>query len=36
LTVVTGWDYLQKSVGHMLAERSEAPLRPARGVSPTR
>lgn len=35
LTIVTGWDYLQQSVGHMLDERAaEATLRPARGASP--
>jgi len=36
LTMVTGWDYIQRSVGHMVAERAEGPLRPARGISPTR
>jgi cardiolipin synthase len=35
LTLVTAWDYLQRSVGHMLDERAaEATLRPARGTSP--
>jgi len=36
LTIVTGGGYVQRSVGHMLAERAERPLRPARGISPTR
>lgn len=36
LTIVTGWDYVQKSVGHMLAERAEGRLRPAGGATPTR
>jgi cardiolipin synthase len=35
LTIVTGWDYLQKSVGHMRAERAAGSFRPARGVSST-
>jgi len=36
LTIVTGWDYIQRSVAHMRVERAEGPLRPARGTSPTR
>lgn len=36
LTIVTGWDYVQRSVGHMLAERAESRLRPAGGATPTR
>lgn len=36
LTIVTGWDYVQRSVGHMLAERAEGRLRPAGGATPTR
>ena len=35
LTIVTGWDYIQRSVAHMRVERAEGPLRPARGVSST-
>lgn len=36
LTIVTGWDYLQQSVGHMLEERAaEGKLGPASGASPT-
>ncbi len=36
LTIVTGWDYLQRSVGHMLGEPADGRLRPAPRVSPTR
>ncbi|MCS6877367.1 MAG: CDP-diacylglycerol--glycerol-3-phosphate 3-phosphatidyltransferase [Geminicoccaceae bacterium] len=35
LTIASGWDYVHKSVGHMLDEPVREPrLRPARGASP--
>lgn len=36
LTLVTGWDYLQAGLRHMLRDEAKAPISNAKGVSPTR